>query len=422
MATRNAHLPLLCNILPATITKNKLLDVIFLFKLKEPSTTLLFSEAALEEKPIMAIYTDAKVNGHSIKLILNNRSAGSIIIKQLMDQLGYQVNHAASTRIITTNGATKTSISKIDNFPIEVNSIMVLIKVLVIKATQYQALIGNDWLSKTNPEQLTHMRTSYEEEKKPTWEAYQVFWTNTEHNELLPSKKLIWKANQAWETDNDQEEQINWKWKEDKKGKRKGKEEKPTTDSNSTYNFYTTPYQSTYCYPKLAFVVAMMRNTLWQQNFTATHASLNTLEGQNKLENRTMNHAWLVEKLFWTKKYGMTFLGEKEPVKCLNRCPHNNNEIWQMALAKIEKVIPEDPEPVINLLDPEQFHEHYQDNCASESESIFNLNSNSNNDNNKNNGSSSTQNSNKNISNSNSDSNSEIYIALSNLSKEQELK
>ncbi|KAG9303632.1 hypothetical protein G9A89_018529 [Geosiphon pyriformis] len=96
------------------------------------------------------MYTDTKVNGHSIKLILNNGSAGSIIIRQLMDQLGCQVDHAVSAKIIIANKATKTPIGKIDNLFIEINSIIVPIKVLVIEATQYQTLIGNDWLLKTN--------------------------------------------------------------------------------------------------------------------------------------------------------------------------------------------------------------------------------------------------------------------------------
>ncbi|KAG9302597.1 hypothetical protein G9A89_007301 [Geosiphon pyriformis] len=61
-------------------------------------------------------------------------------------------------------------------------------------------------------------------------------------------------------------------------------------------------------------------------------------------------------------------------------------------------------------------------NCASESESIFNPDSNSDNNNNENNSSSSAQNGNKNISNSDSDLNPEIYIALPDLFKEQELK
>ncbi|KAG9299848.1 hypothetical protein G9A89_003392 [Geosiphon pyriformis] len=81
----NQQPTLTSNILPATITKNKLLDAIFLFKLKKPLITPLFSGATLEEKPITAMYTDAKVDGHSIKLILNSGSADSIITKQFID-------------------------------------------------------------------------------------------------------------------------------------------------------------------------------------------------------------------------------------------------------------------------------------------------------------------------------------------------
>ncbi|KAG9306210.1 hypothetical protein G9A89_016114 [Geosiphon pyriformis] len=123
------------NIPPAIITENELLDVIFPFELEKLSDVPLFSEAAFEEKPITAMYTDAKVDDHSIKLILDS---------------GCRVNCAASTRIITANGMTKTPIGEIDNFPIKVNGIVVPIKILVMEATQYQALIENDWLSKTN--------------------------------------------------------------------------------------------------------------------------------------------------------------------------------------------------------------------------------------------------------------------------------
>ncbi|KAG9286725.1 hypothetical protein G9A89_012275 [Geosiphon pyriformis] len=65
-------------------------------------------------------------------------------------------------------------------------------------------------------------------------------------------------------------------------------------------------------------------------------------------------------------------------IQQLDSCPHDDNKIWQMALAKIEGATPEeiktikdnppepleldwDAEPIINLLDPEQFHEHYQE-------------------------------------------------------------
>ncbi|KAG9291510.1 hypothetical protein G9A89_021929 [Geosiphon pyriformis] len=132
------------NIPLTTIIEDKSLATIFPFEFKETAATPLFSEATLEAKPITAMYTDAKVKGQSIKLILDSGSAGSIITRQLMDQLGHRVDRAASARIITADGATKTPIGKIDDFPFEVNGIMTLIKVLVIETTQYQALIAGN--------------------------------------------------------------------------------------------------------------------------------------------------------------------------------------------------------------------------------------------------------------------------------------
>ncbi|KAG9295819.1 hypothetical protein G9A89_009048 [Geosiphon pyriformis] len=134
--------PLICNISPAASTKDKSLAAIFPFKLEEIMSVLLFSRAILDTKPITTMYTDVKVD--------DSRSTGSIITKQLMDQLSCRVDRAASAKIITADGATKTSIGEIDDFSFEVNGIIVLIKVLIMEATQYQALIGNNWLTKTN--------------------------------------------------------------------------------------------------------------------------------------------------------------------------------------------------------------------------------------------------------------------------------
>ncbi|KAG9305324.1 hypothetical protein G9A89_007819 [Geosiphon pyriformis] len=139
------------NIPPATITEDTTLAAIFSFNIDNLNTHSLFSGAAInQDKPITALYTNARVGRIDIKLILDSRSAGSIITKQLMDQLGCQVDRAATAWIITADGNTKTPIGEIDNFPFKINRIQIPTKVLVIKATQYQALVENDWLSKAN--------------------------------------------------------------------------------------------------------------------------------------------------------------------------------------------------------------------------------------------------------------------------------
>ncbi|KAG9302334.1 hypothetical protein G9A89_008826 [Geosiphon pyriformis] len=173
----NQHVPT-NTILPATISSNESLVVIFPFELEENTPIPLFSRAALEEKPITAMYTDARVDGHPIKLILD-------------------IDRTASARIITADGVTKTSIGEIDEFFFEVNGIVTPIKVLVMEATQYQALVGNDWLSKGQHIRVLatygHFKTPprekllielEEEKEKPTWEAYQILWADEEHNKL----------------------------------------------------------------------------------------------------------------------------------------------------------------------------------------------------------------------------------------------
>ncbi|KAG9299714.1 hypothetical protein G9A89_013074 [Geosiphon pyriformis] len=150
----------------------------------------------------MAIYTDAKIDGHSIKLILDSGSAGSIITRQLMDQL--------------------------DNLSIEVNGIIVSIKELQLSQN----------------------------------EAYQVSWANTKHNKLLliplwddkekkrKEEKLTRETDQSYWNSNHQSKQLPiWTWEE----KRKEKEEEPEPATIPTYIPYTysQPPQSYYCQPKL---------------------------------------------------------------------------------------------------------------------------------------------------------------------------
>ncbi|KAG9291506.1 hypothetical protein G9A89_021925 [Geosiphon pyriformis] len=161
--------PLTSNILSATICNDGFLAAIFSFELEEPVEILLFSGAILESKPITTMYTDAKVDDQHIKLILNSRSAS--------------IDCTASTCIITANGVTKTLIGKINNFLFEVNNIIIPIKVLVMEATQYQALNTQEQQFSQNshhtcvPATCGHFKTTpddkplielEEEEKKPT--------------------------------------------------------------------------------------------------------------------------------------------------------------------------------------------------------------------------------------------------------------
>ncbi|KAG9306372.1 hypothetical protein G9A89_018255 [Geosiphon pyriformis] len=279
--------------------------------------------------------------------------------------------------------ATKTSIDEIDDLPIKINGIIVPIKVLIMEATQYQALRQGKW--------------------------------------------------------NNQ--------------------------------------------PCLACGKTLLDKGIW-----------NNIPGCGGICNISCQYTILISD--WVRKETPIEAAWRRTVQRLDSCPYDDDKIWRMAIAKIERATPEeikeiknnpsepieldwDPEPIINLLDPEQFHEHYQElaptrkkqeqcleeintklcdyclipcdfqycdecnfiynppscmiytipekkepinSCASELELVYNPNSNPNNNDDENTSSSSVQCNNKNINNSDSDPNYKQYIALPNLSKEQELK
>ncbi|KAG9305431.1 hypothetical protein G9A89_021149 [Geosiphon pyriformis] len=82
------------NIPPATITEDTTLAIIFPFDINNLNTHSLFSRAVInQDKPITALYTDARVRERDIKLILDSKSVSSIITKQLMNQLALVKNN-----------------------------------------------------------------------------------------------------------------------------------------------------------------------------------------------------------------------------------------------------------------------------------------------------------------------------------------
>ncbi|KAG9301700.1 hypothetical protein G9A89_016771 [Geosiphon pyriformis] len=153
---------------PVQIAQNANLSDIFPFEFEANESPFLLSNAAVnEQKAITAMYTEATVEGKPIHLILNSGSAGSIITYQLMQQLKQNVDRPAQTVIVTADGMKKTSVGEIDDFSFSINRITIPVKVLVIDAPQYQALVGNDWLLKANANlnwETQELKISYQEQ------------------------------------------------------------------------------------------------------------------------------------------------------------------------------------------------------------------------------------------------------------------
>ncbi|KAG9299121.1 hypothetical protein G9A89_020434 [Geosiphon pyriformis] len=147
--TENSSNKLSQTIPPAVATEDSSLVAIFSFELEKNKT--MFNGAALDKKcPITAMYMEATINNTPIKLILDSGSAGSIVTLQLVNQLGFKVDRATMFQIIIANRSTKLSHGKINSFPFKINGIVIPTKVLIIDTTQYQVLVGNNWLTKTN--------------------------------------------------------------------------------------------------------------------------------------------------------------------------------------------------------------------------------------------------------------------------------
>ncbi|KAG9297215.1 hypothetical protein G9A89_019496 [Geosiphon pyriformis] len=213
---------------PAVATEDSSLTAIFPFKLEENEA--MFSRAVLDEKrPITAMYMEAIVNNTPIKLILDSRSAGSIVMLQLVNQLDFKVNCATTSQIITADESTKLPYDEINSFPFEINGIVIPTKVLVIDTTQYQVLVGNDWLTKANAtldwttqellinynghqakipatcghfqKPSTNQRSTFEFEKNPALpaiETYQLSWADDQKTGLPAVPTWTSKERSEW--------------------------------------------------------------------------------------------------------------------------------------------------------------------------------------------------------------------------------
>ncbi|KAG9297060.1 hypothetical protein G9A89_001544, partial [Geosiphon pyriformis] len=134
----NQNKLLASNIPPAASTEDKSLAAIFPFDFDEITPISLFSGAVLNTKPIMAMYTDAKVDGQPIKLILD-----TLVGNNWLSKTNATLNWTTQELQISQNG----------------QHIMPLALLIELE----------------------------EEKKKPNWKAYQVFWADKDdHNELPP--------------------------------------------------------------------------------------------------------------------------------------------------------------------------------------------------------------------------------------------
>jgi hypothetical protein len=97
-----------------------------------------------------ALYCNANIMGNNIPLIVDSGSSGSVVSSHLLKKLGIQIDRPSSINMINVHGESKRALGEISDFPFVVGGVKIPIDVVVTDAYSYQAIVGNDWLSKVN--------------------------------------------------------------------------------------------------------------------------------------------------------------------------------------------------------------------------------------------------------------------------------
>ncbi|RHZ88372.1 hypothetical protein Glove_23g191 [Diversispora epigaea] len=91
---------------------------------------------------------DIIVNGYTVPATIDSGVATSIIARNTMEQLGFDIEEATNCKIISANGEKTESLGKIKDFPVEINDRVIPINMEVMETGAYHILLGNDWMMK----------------------------------------------------------------------------------------------------------------------------------------------------------------------------------------------------------------------------------------------------------------------------------
>ncbi|KAG9292627.1 hypothetical protein G9A89_006999 [Geosiphon pyriformis] len=335
--TKNSFNKLSQTIPPAVATEDSSLTAIFPFKLEKNKA--MFNEVALDKKhSITAMYTKATVNNTPIKLILNSRSAGSIITLQLVNQLGFKVDCATTSQIIIANESTKLSYGKIDSFSFKINT-----------------TCGHFQKPSTNQRPIFGFKKNL---ALPAIKIYQLSWADNQRTELL--------ANQISLQRNHQQCRLKLECSVCKKKLLSmtacsAPDEDPRNPTHYYCNYYN---KEKYGYPE--------RHGKWDEELCLTCGELlprgcdwNNIPGRGKMCNTTCQYTILICN--WVRE-GMSFKAVFNRVlKRLQHYSHNENESYNTAQAKSAKVT--NKIASYNMFNPvDEFQDYYQQLCPTQQE------------------------------------------------------
>jgi hypothetical protein len=99
-------------------------------------------------KAVEAVYCNATVDNKPIYLILDSGSAGSVMSKSFLQQLGRKIESASTITMINIQGGRSRPLGRVNNIPLQINGVEVPINVDITESTDYYIVAGNDWLTK----------------------------------------------------------------------------------------------------------------------------------------------------------------------------------------------------------------------------------------------------------------------------------
>ena len=92
-----------------------------------------------------ALYCDAEVKGRLIPLILDSGASGSIVLCQLLNDLGIAIEWPSTTVMINVHGERKRPLGEVLNFPITIQGVTIPADIVVVTDAQsYSVIVGND--------------------------------------------------------------------------------------------------------------------------------------------------------------------------------------------------------------------------------------------------------------------------------------
>ena len=114
----------------------------------EGEHTSYYSNPSITSEAVEAIYCYAAVDGKPIYLILDSGSAGSVMSKSFLQQLGRKIESASTITMINIQGGRSRPLGRVSNIPIQINGIEIPMDVDITESKDYYIVAGNDWLSK----------------------------------------------------------------------------------------------------------------------------------------------------------------------------------------------------------------------------------------------------------------------------------